>query len=144
MRIPSSSMMRCTSMTSAADRTNDSAIMSHPTRSAQRKSSTSFSDRAGTLTATPGRLSPLLLEIVPPSTTRVTTRGPSTAVTSRATLPSSIKMRSPGSQSPGSPANVVEHIVASPSTSSVVMVNVASRSSSTGPPENRPSRILGP
>ena len=52
---------------SSASRTKDSAIMSAPRRSPQRRSASSFSDRAGTLTATPGRLMPLLLETTPPS-----------------------------------------------------------------------------
>ena len=44
-----------------------------PACSAQRRSSMSFSLMAGTLTATPGRLMPLLLLTSPPTTTRVTT-----------------------------------------------------------------------
>ena len=58
-------------------------MTSKPVRSAQRRSSSSFSERAGTETATPGRLRPLWSEIMPPSMTLVWTRGPSTAVTSR-------------------------------------------------------------
>ena len=61
-------------------------MMSAPVRRAQRRSSTSFSERAGTETATPGRLRPLWSETMPPSTTVVWTRGPSTAVTSRVDL----------------------------------------------------------
>ena len=45
--------------------------MSTPRRIAQRRSSSSFSLSAGTLTATPGRLMPLLLETGPPTTTSV-------------------------------------------------------------------------
>ena len=54
---------------SVASRTNDSAIRSTPRRRAQRRSSSSFSHSAGTLTATPGRLMPLLLETGPPTIT---------------------------------------------------------------------------
>ncbi len=43
----------------------------------------SLSDSAGTVTSVPGRLIPLLSETIPPSTTRVVTRGPSTDVTSK-------------------------------------------------------------
>ena len=54
-----------------AERTNDSATKSTARCSAQRRSSMSFSDSAGTLTATPGRLMPLLLLTGPPTTTSV-------------------------------------------------------------------------
>ena len=43
-------------------RTNDRAMRSAPMRRPQRRSASSFSERAGTLTATPGRLMPLLFE----------------------------------------------------------------------------------
>ena len=72
-RRPSSSITLCTSSMSLALRTNDKAIMSTPCRSAQRRSSVSFSLIAGTLTATPGRLMPLLLLTGPPTTTSVIT-----------------------------------------------------------------------
>lgn len=95
-RRPSSSMMRCTSRMSRPLRTKERATTSKPARSAQRRSSSSFFDRAGTDTATPGRLRPLWSETMPPSITRVRTRVPSTPVTSRQTLPSSTRTRSPG------------------------------------------------
>ena len=69
-RMPTSSMIAWTGSMSSAVRTNDSAIRSTPSRSAQRRSSMSFSVSAGTLTATPGRLMPLLSESMPPSITR--------------------------------------------------------------------------
>ncbi len=72
-RRPTSSMILCTSATSTALRTKDSATRSTPIRRAKRRSSSSFSDRAGTLTAIPGRLRPLWLEIAPPTSTRVIT-----------------------------------------------------------------------
>ncbi len=77
--------------------------MSQPIRRAKRRSSTSFSDRAGTFTAAPGRLMPLWSEITPPSMTMVFTRGPSTSVTRSSTLPSLIRTWSPLATSPGSP-----------------------------------------
>ena len=64
----------------------------------------SFSDMAGTLTGTPGRLMPLLSLIRPPTTTWVCTSVPSTSVTRRRTLPSSIRIWSPAETSPGSPS----------------------------------------
>ena len=103
-RSPSSSMIWCTSRMSSAVRTNDSAIMSTRIRSAQRRSSLSFSDIAGTDTATPGRLMPLLFDSVPPSSTWHTTSVSVTAVAIRASLPSSMRMRSPAVTSPGRPA----------------------------------------
>ena len=71
--------------------------------SANRRSSLSFSDSAGTETATPGRLMPLLSLIGPGTTTVVCTSVSSTEVTSRRTLPSSIRIWSPAATSPGSP-----------------------------------------
>ncbi len=102
-RRPTSSITRWTSRTSAASRTKDSATMSQPISSANLRSSTSLSDRAGTLTATPGRLMPLWSEITPPSMTMQRTRGPSTSITWRATLPSLIRTVSPLETSPGRP-----------------------------------------
>jgi hypothetical protein len=58
----------------------------------------SFSDSAGTLTATPGRLIPLLLEITPPSTTSVTMSVSVTSTGTQVTLPSSMSSRSPGAR----------------------------------------------
>src|SRR5664279_6508429 len=103
-RVPSSSMILATAAKSSADRTNDKAIRSAPIRRPQRRSSTSLSLIAGTDNAAPGTLMPLWSEIVPPSITMVTTRGPSTATTSRQTRPSSMRICKPGSTSPGSPA----------------------------------------
>ena len=53
-------------------------MTSTPVRRAQRRSASSLSERAGTETATPGRLRPLWSETMPPSMTMVWTRGPST------------------------------------------------------------------
>jgi len=141
---PSSAMISCTSSTSRPERTKDSAMTSAPSCSAHRRSVLSFSERAGTDTATPGRLMPLLFETGPGTSTSVRTRGPSTSTTRTATLPSSMRSRSPGLQSPGSPLKVVEQISLVPSTSSVVMVKVSPTASWCGPSANRPSRIFGP
>ena len=103
-RSPSSSMIACTSRMSSAVRTNDSAIMSTRIRSAQRRSALSFSDIAGTDTATPGRLMPLLFDSVPPSSTWHTTSVSVTDVAISAILPSSMRMRSPALTSPGRPS----------------------------------------
>ena len=82
--VPSSSMIfPARGRRRPADRTNDRAMMSNPVRSAQRRSAlVLLGERAGALTATPGRLSPLLSEIIPPTSTFVITRGPSTSMTS--------------------------------------------------------------
>ena len=69
-------MIARTSSTSEAERTNDSAMKSTLMCSAQRRSSLSFSDSAGTDTATPGRLMPLLLLTGPGTSTRVRTSVP--------------------------------------------------------------------
>jgi hypothetical protein len=100
-RMPTSSMIARTSLTSSGARTNDSATRSTPRSRAKRRSSASFSDSAGTLTATLGTETPLLSETGPPSTTRTWMSGPSTDWTSTATLPSSIRSRSPGFTSAG-------------------------------------------
>ena len=143
-KIPSSRMMSRTSSTSAAERTNDSAMKSTVRWRAQRRSSLSFSDSAGTETATPGRLMPLLSLTGPGTTTRVCTSVPSTEVTSSRTLPSSMRTWSPSPTSPGSPSYVVEQIFASPGTSRVVIVKAWPSSSSTGPAATLPRRIFGP
>lgn len=102
-RRPSSSITLWTSFTSSASRTKDRATMSQPIRRAKRRSSTSFSDSAGTFTAAPGRLMPLWSEITPPSMTTVLTRGPSISTTRSSTLPSLMRIWSPWETSPGRP-----------------------------------------
>ena len=93
---PSSRMTRRTSSTSAALRTKLSAMKSTVRWRAKRRSSMSFSDIAGTDTATPGRLMPLWLLTLPPTSTSVTTSVPSlTSVTRSRTLPSSMSSGSP-------------------------------------------------
>ena len=90
-------------------RTKLSAMKSTPIRSAQRRSSTSFSDSAGTETATPGRLMPLLSLTLPPTITVVWTSCPSTESTFSRTLPSSMRIGSPAPTSSGRPLYVVPH-----------------------------------
>lgn len=102
-RRPSSSITRWTSATSFASRTKDRATRSQPIRRANRRSSTSFSDSAGTFTAVPGRLMPLWSEMTPPSMTIVLTRVPSTSSTFSSTLPSLMRIWSPRETSPGRP-----------------------------------------
>jgi hypothetical protein len=75
-RTPTSSMIRCTGSMSRRERTNDSAIMSARRVRAKRRSASSFSVSAGTLTATPGSDRPLLFETGPPSVTSSRTSGP--------------------------------------------------------------------
>ena len=99
----SSSMISWTRSMSAAWRTKDSAIMSKSLRKAQRRSFSSFSDSAGTLTATPGRLMPLWLLTGPATVTLVITSVSVTPVASSWMLPSSMRMRSPAFTSAGSP-----------------------------------------
>ena len=143
---PSSRMIRRTSSASAALRTKLSAMKSTVRCSANRRSSMSFSDSAGTDTATPGRLMPLLLLTLPPTSTSQTTSVPSlTSVTRSRTLPSSIRIGSPALDVAGEP------LVRRPADLGVA-VDVAGgdrppswpRRSSTGPPENFSSRIFGP
>ncbi len=143
-RFPSSSMIWCTSSMSEALRTKDSAIISTPLRSAQRRSEVSLSLIAGTLTATPGRLMPLLLLTSPPTTTLVTTSVSVTSTASSCSRPSSIRMVSPRLTSPGSPLKVVEQRSTVPWMSSTVMVKEAPFSSTSLPLVNRPRRIFGP
>ncbi len=100
---PQSFMIFRASWASSGLRTKDIATMSTPVASAQRRSASSFSVSAGALTLTPGRLMPLWLEILPPTTTLVRTRSPLTPMTSSWTLPSSIRIRSPIRTSSGSP-----------------------------------------
>ncbi len=104
----------------------------------------SFSDSAGTLTATFGSEMPLLLDTIPPSTTRQTMSLLLTPVTSTATLPSSMSNRSPGFTSRGSFLYVVDTRSAVPMMSSLVIVTVSPVRHSCGPSWKRPSRIFGP
>ena len=119
-------------------------MKSAPARRPQRKSSLSFSDSAGTETATPGRFIPLLLLTAPGSMHFVTTSFPLTSTTSTVTFPSSIRMRSPGLQSPGRPLYVVPTLSFVPGTSSVVIVKISPRARSWGPFSNLANRIFGP
>ena len=118
--------------------------MSTPVRSAQRRSRSSFSDRAGTFTATPGRLIPLLSETMPGTSTSASTSVSVTSTARRRTLPSSTRSTSPGATSPGSPLWVVPTSSRVPGTSRVVMVIRSPLSSRCGPSVKRPRRILGP
>jgi hypothetical protein len=102
-RTPISSMILRAGSASSGPCTNDRAIMSARNPSAQRRSSASLLVRAGTLTLTPGRLRPLWSETGPPTTTRVRTRGPCTAVTSSTRRPSSTSSVVPGRTSAASP-----------------------------------------
>ena len=124
--------------------TNESAIMSTPTLSAQRRSSSSFSDKAGTFTATPGKLMPLLFETSPAISTSVVTVVLETSVARRRTFPSSISRKSPILTSSGKPLKVVPQMLTSPSTSSIVILKVAPFARWTGPSLNFARRILGP
>ncbi len=99
---PTSLMIAWASLMSSAERTKESATRSTPRPSAKRRSSVSFSDSAGTLTATLGSETPLLLLTGPPSVTSTRMSLPVTSVTSTATRPSSISSRSPGFTSCGS------------------------------------------
>ena len=143
-RRPTSSMISCTRVMSEALRTNDSAMRSAPSSRPQRRSASSFSESAGTLTATPGRLMPLLFETGPATTTRVVTTTPSVSTTSTRTLPSSISRKSPGLTSFGRPLNVVPTISFVPTMSSVVILKMSPSASSCGPFSNFPRRIFGP
>ncbi len=82
---PTSSITARARSTSAAERTNDSAIRSTPSDRANFRSSMSLPDSAGTETLMPGSEMPLLLERGPPSVTEHTTSSPSTSVTTNPT-----------------------------------------------------------
>ena len=102
-RTQTSSMIRRAGPASAGPCTKDSAIMSARSRSAQRRSASSLAVSAGTLTCTPGRLSPLWSETTPPMTTRVRTRPSCTAGTFSTTRPSSTSTRVRGPHVPARP-----------------------------------------
>ena len=113
--MPSSRMIRRTSSASLASRTKLSAMKSTLRCSAKRRSSMSFSDSAGTETATPGRLMPLWLLTLPPTSDLGVRRpGRRPRSTRRRTLPSSIRIGSPASTSPGRPSYVVPQTASSP------------------------------
>ena len=129
---------------SEAFRTKDRAIMSTPRRIAQRRSSSSFSESAGTLTATPGRLIPLLFDTNPAMSTTVVTVSSVTSVARRVTLPSSIRSKSPTFTSPHRPLKVVPQMSLVPSTSLIVILKTSPFSSMCGPLTNLAKRIFGP
>ena len=140
----SESMTARTPSTSLALRTKDRATMSTPWRRAQRRSRSSFSLSAGTLTGTPGRLMPLWSDTRPPTITSVIT---SVAVTSTALssiAPSLIRIWSPGLTSSVRVCSVVDARSAVPGTSSVVITNRAPGTRKASPSMNSPRRILGP
>ncbi len=90
------------SITSCGERTNDKAIQFAPLAMANFKSFLSFSVSAGTVVFVSGRLTPLLLLILPPITTRARTMSfLLLSITRNSILPSSINMASPGSTSLG-------------------------------------------
>ena len=126
MRRPSASMTSCTGLMSSALRTNDRATMSTPLRSAHRKSSVSFSLIAGTLTATPGRLIPLLLLTGPPTTTSVIDVGAGDLGRSQGDATVVDQDHVAGSDvSRTTPCTSVEHRSTVPSMFSTVIANVA-------------------
>ena len=100
---PTSRMMRRTSSASLASRTKDSATKSTLSDSAKRRSASSLAESAGTETATPGRLMPLLLLTRPPTSTSQRTSVSPTSRTRRRILPSSMRIGSPTETSPGRP-----------------------------------------
>ncbi len=102
-------------------------MRSMPTPRHQRRFSSSFSVMAGRETGTPGRLMPLWSETAPGTMHSQLTSVSVTDSTFSETLPSSMRMTSPGLQSPGRPLNVVETRSWLPMMSSMVMVNLSPR-----------------
>jgi hypothetical protein len=144
-RCPASVMISRACLASSGERTNDSATQSTGSDNANRRSSMSLSDSAGTDNATPGMDRPLWSLTGPPSTTWQRTSGPSTASTSSARLPSSTSSRFPGTTSEGSSAYVVDTRAGVPTTSSTVIATWSPGCQTTARPgANRPSRIFGP
>src|SRR5581483_3232735 len=91
------SRIRCFAvLTSAAERTNESATMSTPCFSPNSRSLRSLSVSAGILSAAPGRLIPLCSPSIPPFTTSHSMSSPFTFVTRSSISPSESRMRKPG------------------------------------------------
>ena len=88
--------------------------MSARSRSAQRRSASSLPVSAGTLTWTPGRLSPLWSDTTPPVITLVRIRPSRTAWTSSTTRPSSTSTVSPGRHVAGQARVGGRHLVLVP------------------------------
>ena len=93
---PSCSIRALRSRTSAADRTKDSAMKSHPSLSANSRSWRSFRVSDGIGIGTPGRFTPLWDVTVPPTTMPHRNRPDSTASTRSRIIPSSINTSCPG------------------------------------------------
>ena len=138
-------MIRFTSVTSAAVRTNERATASTPWSSPNSRSLRSFGVRAGIDRATPGRLIPLCSPSMPPFNTSHRTSFPRTLRTRSSMRPSLSRMRAPGLTSRARSGNVVEMRVAVPGTCCGVMVTTDPVFSRTGSCFSKgPVRIFGP
>ena len=128
---------------SAAHWVNDAAMKSKSSRIPNSISEISRSERNGIDSLTPGTLTPLFDEMVPPLTTRHLMPDFSDKMTDSSTSPSSMRMRPPRLMSRQRSLKVTEACFSSPCESSNVSVNSASFSSVTGEAKV-PSLISGP
>ena len=93
--LPILSKYALASRTSWPVRTKETATQSTPCSTPNRRAALSSSVITGRSMDTPGRLTPLYEEMVPPLRTRVDTSRPSVSSTSRHTVPSAMKIRLP-------------------------------------------------
>ena len=143
-RTPSSSMISWTSSMSSALRTNDSAMKSAPRSQRPAQVLLVLVGQRGHAHRDAGQVDALVVRDGPPPTTTSVTTSVSVASTAAgATLPSSMRMRSPALTSPGSPLYVVP-------TMSCVPVDVVGRdrervaaARTMGPSANRAGADLG-
>ena len=136
---PSWSSSAFRSRTSAAERTNESAMKSHPSSSANSRSSRSFRVSAGIGIGTPGRLTPLWEVIRPPTSTAQRARPSSTSSTWRRIMPSSTSTSWPGRRTSPIAAGAIGSSPSRPlaPTTTVISVPVArSRGSESSPTLN--------
>ena len=128
---------------SAAHCVNDAAMKSKSSAIPNSISEISRSDKNGSESFTPGTLTPLRSDILPPLTTRQVIPEQLLSVTRSSMRPSSMRIRLPTLTSRHRSLYVTDTCVASPIISSNTNLNSASRSSITGS-ESLPMRISGP
>ena len=133
-----------TAWMSAAQLTNDWLTASTPCSRANSMQARSWAVKAEMPRSMPGRLSPFFERRVPPTTTRVCTRSPSTVSTRTWMRPSLMNRTSSGRTTRGSSGRLTETSSRLPTSWRLVRVKRLPTLSSTGSSARVPMRIFGP
>mmetsp|Transcript_21396 Transcript_21396/g.82962 ORF Transcript_21396/g.82962 Transcript_21396/m.82962 type:complete len:253 (-) Transcript_21396:321-1079(-) len=132
------------SATSSGRCTNDSAIQSAPRSSARARSRRSFAVSALMGSSTPGTLTPLRSDSLPPTTTRVSAKSAPQRSTISRSLPSSSSSSAPGARAAKISGCGRLTRRASPGASPSSSRNGCDSASVTEPSANAPTRSFGP